>query len=134
MSDDKMFAELLETQSQPPRAPANDPRRRPTRQLHFALTEDVTSTIDRYFMLLYQTDRRVTKSEIVGLAIRVLDRVLQEKAPSVLDESVLDDYVRTHRQPDTRPSGHTGGSQMILADTRPSGRKAPYPSAEEHER
>lgn len=96
MTDDRMFSQLMESQA-PPVARTEAPQRARRRHVTWNLTERHVGIIDRYFTLLYQSEPRPTKSEIVGLAIDILDRILGGTAPDRLDADLLDEYTR--RQP-----------------------------------
>ena len=98
MPDDRMFSQLMADSRPLPRiSPAPIPvSKKKVLHLSVNLPEDQAEIIDRYYSLLYPTDRRATRSAIVGLAIEVLDRILFGSAPERLDTSVLDAYARTH--------------------------------------
>lgn len=97
MSDDRMFSQLMADARHPRDETAAGalPSKRKVLHLSVNLPEDQAEIIDRYYSLLYPTDRRATRSAIIGMAIEVLDRILAGAAPARLDTSVLDAYART---------------------------------------
>jgi hypothetical protein len=60
------------------------------------LPERHAAIVDRYFALLYNSPTRSSRSQLVGLALEILDRILEDRAPSRLNATVLDEYVSRH--------------------------------------
>lgn len=109
MPDEPMFAKLMKeprvANSHVQATKATSPPR--TRQISLNLREDQIAIIDRYFALLYASDARATRSRIVGVALQLLDRVLDGQAPDQLDDSLLDKYVRTYGRAEARVTERT---------------------------
>ena len=97
MPDDRMFSQLMTDSRRMPKAPPQETRSSKKKVLHLSvnLPEDQAEIVDRYYSLLYLTDRRTTRSAIIGVAIEILDRILHGSAPETLDTSLLDVYART---------------------------------------
>lgn len=98
MPDDRMFSQLMTDSRRLPQPTASPamPSKKKVLHLSVNLPSDQAEIVDRYYSLLYPTDRRATRSAFIGLAIEVLDRILDGVAPECLDASVLDAYARTH--------------------------------------
>jgi hypothetical protein len=97
MTDDRMFSQLMTDSRRRPEPTASPAMTSKKKVLHLSvnLPSDQAEIVDRYYSLLYPTDRRATRSAFIGLAIEVLDRILDGAAPERLDASVLDAYART---------------------------------------
>lgn len=96
MPDERMFAQLMAASRDALKdAPPTSAPKKKVLHLSVNLPEDQAEIIDRYYSLLYPTERRTTRSAIIGIAIEVLDRILNGTAPDRMDASVLDGYART---------------------------------------
>ncbi len=97
MRDDRMFAQLMKDSTRVTNALSQETAAPKKKVLHLSvnLPEDQAEIVDRYYSLLYPTDRRATRSAIIGVAIVILDRILNGSTPEVLDSSLLDAYART---------------------------------------
>lgn len=113
MTDDRMFSQLMES-TPPPVARSEPPQRVRRRHVTWNLTEHHVGIIDRYFTLLYQSEPRPTKSELVGVAIDILDRILGGTAPDRLDADLLDDYTR--RQPSIQAAAQKAARAAVHTD------------------
>ncbi len=109
MADERMFSQLMTDSSR--LAKTSLPARRPSKKkvLHLSvnLPEDQAELVDRYYSLLYPTDRRTTRSAIIGLAMEILDRILDGTTPEMLDISLLDAYARTREDTHARAQTRT---------------------------
>jgi len=85
------------------------PSKKKILHLSVNLPEDQADIVDRYFSLLYPTDMRTTRSAIIGVAIEILDRILQGALPGSLDASLLDAYARA------RADAQVGAQERALA-------------------
>jgi hypothetical protein len=110
MADERMFSQLMTDSSRLAKTPP-EPRPSKKKVLHLSvnLPEDQAELVDRYYSLLYPTDRRTTRSAIIGLAMEILDRILEGTAPETLDISLLDAYART------REDTHAGAQMRTRA-------------------
>lgn len=96
MADGRMFAQLMEDEAVREPSPVPALAKPRMRHVSFHLTDDQVAAIDRHFMLLYGSENRPTRSAIVGVAIEILDRLIDRHTPAVIDESLLDAYLRRH--------------------------------------
>ncbi len=110
MPDERMFSQLMiDSRRLPPEPPKEvKPSKKKVLHLSVNLPEDQAEIVDRYYSLLYPTDRRTTRSAIIGVGIEILDRILNGVTPETLDTSLLDAYARTRveTRERTQPRAH----------------------------
>lgn len=108
MPDEPMFAKLMTEPRQGALTPdaTHAPAKRKILHLSVNLPEDQAEIVDRYYSMLYPTERRATRSAIIGAAIEILDRLLDGTAPPYLDASLLDAYARTRADAQERARTH----------------------------
>ncbi len=63
-------------------------------QLNAWITEDQNKLLDQIYFRLRSNGVKVKKGELVGIAIEILSRILENQNPSPLDSTALDKYIQ----------------------------------------